>query len=53
MGIGRMARLSERPRWYVKARLTGNAAAAGHRRWDSRCRDGAERAVASQPSVRL
>ena len=33
-----MARLSERPRRYVKARLTSNAAAAGHRRWDSRCR---------------
>ena len=33
-----MARFSERPRRYVKSRLTGNAAAAGHRRWDSRCR---------------
>ena len=38
-----MARLSERPRRDVKSNLTGNAAAAGHRRWDSRCRDGAER----------
>jgi hypothetical protein len=38
MGKGRMACLSERPGRNDKSRLAGHAAAAGHRRWVSRCR---------------